>query len=318
VRRLKLFVLLSVTCLLCACAKGPDKKFQLATQGLLSGALSTNAELAVIGSVHHGGSLWDLKRNERLFDWNHASGELSSIRTTSISGNAKYAVTTVEDSMVLWSTESGKYKQFWQAPQRIISITLNWDGSKALMGLRDGTVSYFDMKRGISIHNFKHEAEVRITALSKDGLTGISGSDDKTAKVWDLKKGALIFSMPMSNQIKNVAISASGKLAFSTAQREDSIVWDTKTGKVKFRSPNRYTNYTTSTFSEDEKYLTVGTFQGEIKRWEIKSDKETGAWQAAPRKAYGGAASKSIISIVDIKNKIVVLTSDGMTQTFKP
>jgi WD40 repeat protein len=318
VRRLKLFALLSTACLIASCTKGPESQFQLATQGLLSGALSHNAELAVIGSIHHGGSLWDLKKNERLFSWNHAAGELSSIRAASISGNGKYAVTTVEDSMVLWSTETGKSKQFWQAPARIISITLNWDGSKALMGLRDGSVNYFNMNSGSSIHNFKHGAEVRSTGLSKDGLTGISGSDDKTAKVWDLKKGALIFSMKLSNQIKNVSISASGELAFTTAQREDSIVWKTKTGDIKFRSPNRYTNYTASTFSEDESYISVGTFQGEIKRWNIETGKETGNWQAAPRKAYGSAASKAISSIVDTKKKIIVLTSDGLTQTFKP
>jgi len=318
VQRLKLFALLSVTCLLFACSKGPEKQFQLATQGLLSGDLSQNAELAVIGSVHHGGSLWDLKRNERLFAWNHAAGELSSIRAAAISGDGKSAVTTVEDSMVLWSTESGKSKQFWQAPSRIISITLNKNGSKALMGLRDGSVSYFDMNKGFSIHNFKHQAEVRITGLSEDGLTGITGSDDKTAKIWDLKKGALVYSMALTNQIKNIAISASGKLAFTTAQREDSIIWDTTTGETKFSLPNRYTNYTASTFSEDETYLSLGTFQGKIKRWNIKSGTETASWQASPRKAYGGAASKAIISIADLQNEIVVLTSDGLTQTFKP
>jgi len=317
VRRLKLFALLSTACLIASCTKGPETQFQLATQGLLSGALSYNAELAVIGSIHHGGSLWNLKNNERLFSWNHTAGELSSIRAASISGNGKYAVTTVEDSMVLWSTETGKSKQFWQAPSRIISITLNWDGSNALMGLRDGTVSYFNMNKGSSIHNFKHEAEVRSTGLSKDGLTGITGSDDKTAKVWDLKKGALIYSMPLNNQIKNVAISASGELAFTTAQREDSIIWKTKTGDIKFRASNRYTNYTASTFSEDESHLNVGTFQGEITRWNIESGKETGKWQAAPRKVYGGAASKAISSIIDSNNKIIALTSDGLTQTFK-
>jgi WD40 repeat protein len=317
VRRLKIFAILSTACLIASCAKGPETQFQLATQGLLSGALSYNAELAVIGSIHHGGSLWDLKKNERLFSWNHAAGELSSILATSISGNGKYAVTTVEDSMVLWSTKTGKSKQFWQAPDRIISITLNWDGSKALMGLRNGSVNYLNMKNGSSIYNFKHEAQVHSTGLSKDGLTGITGSDDKTAKIWDLNKGALIYSMKLKNQIKNVAISASGELAFTTAQREDSIIWKTKTGDIAFRSPNRYTNYSASTFSEDESYLSVGTFQGEIKRWNIKSGKETGNWQASPRKAHGGASSKAISSIVETKKNIVVLTSDGLTQTFK-
>ena len=317
-RRLKLFALLSIVFLIVSCTKGPETDVQLATQGLISGALSQNAELAVIGSIHHGGSLWDLKKNERLFSWNHAAGKLSSIRAASISGDGKRAVTTVEDAMVLWHTETGKPEQFWQAPSRIISITLNQDGSKALMGLRDGSVSFFNMTNGSSIYQFKHDAEVRATGLSQDGLTGITGSDDKTAKVWDLSKGALIHSKQLNNQIKNVAISASGARAFTTAQREDAIVWQTKTGEIEFSVPNRYTNYTASTFSDDESHLSVGTFQGKIKRWHISSGDEDGTWQASPRKAYGGAASKAITSIVDNKGTLTILTSDGLAQTFSP
>jgi WD40 repeat protein len=317
VRRLKSFLFLATSCLLLACAQGPETQLQVATQGLLSGDISPNGELAVIGSIHHGGSLWDLKNDERLYAWNHAQGSLSSIRATSISGNGKFAVTTVENSMVLWDTVSGKSIQFWEAPDRILSITLNWDGNKALMGLRDGRVSYFDMKRGQAIHNFKHQAEVRITDLSKDGSIGLTGSDDKTARIWDLKQGVEIFAMTLTNQIKNAALSPSGALAFTTAQREDSLVWETKTGKTRYKLANRYTNYTASVFSENEQFLSAGTFQGEVKRWHIATGEETNAWQATPRKAYGGAASKAILSIVEVSGKIAVLTSDGMLQTFK-
>ena len=317
-RNLKLFSLLLLTCTLLACSKGPSESKQLATQGLLSGALSPTADLAVIGSVHHGGSLWDLGKKERLFDWNHAKGQLSSIRASSISGNGKLAVTCVEDNMVLWDTVTGQSKSFWQAADRIQSITLNKDGSRALMGLKDGTVSYFDMKNGVDIHNFSHQAEVRTTDLSEDGLIGITGSDDRHAKVWDLKKGIEIGSLTLENQVKTVAISPSGQLAFTTAQREDTVVWEIKTGKKKFRLKNRYINYTTASFSKDERFITAGTFQGEIKRWSIASGEEVNKWQAKRRKAYGGSSSKAIIDVIDLKNKVVALTSDGLFQTFKP
>jgi len=318
VQLIKLFFLVLLYSALIACSKGPSSFKQLATQGLLSGELSPSAELAAIGSVHHGGSLWDLKKKERLYNWNHAKGELSSIRAASISGNGKRAVTCVEDAMVLWDTQTGKSKQFWQAPDRIQSIKLNEDGSRALIGLKDGTVSFFDMNKGSPIHRFSHSAEVRSTDLSKDGLIGITGSDDKTAKIWDLKKGVEIQSLTLQNQIKTVAISSSGKLAFTTAQREDTLVWDTHTGKEKFKLKNRYTNYTTATFSKDEKFVSAGTFLGEIKRWNIKTGKQVNSWQAKPRKAYGGSSSKAIVDIIDLKSRVVALTSDGLTQTFKP
>ena len=309
-----LFILL----ILIACTEGPLSKKQLAVQGLLSADLTPNGSAAVIGSIHHGGSFWNLKKKERLFDWNHAKGEMSSIRASSVSGDGSKAVTCVEDNMVLWDTATGQYKQFWQSSSRIESISLNKDGSKALMGLKDGTVSYFDMNRGSPIYNFKHNAEVRSTDLSEDGSLGISGSDDNTAKIWNLKTGKVLHTIKLKNQIKTVAISASGQYVFTTAQREDAIVWITQTAKEKLKLKNRYTNFTTATFSKNDKHLILGTFQGEIKRISIKSGKELNTWQASPRKSFGGASSKAILALAEHKKKVTAITSDGMMQTFKP
>lgn len=315
---IKIITLIAITLSLSACSKGPEDTIQLATQGLLSGALSEDGNQAAIGSIHHGGSLWDLHNKERLYAWNHAKGSLSSIRAASISGNGKLAVTCVEDTMVLWDTQSGKAMQFWQAPDRILAIKLNAKGDRALAGLRNGKVIFFDMNRGTSIFNFDHQAEVRMVDLNYDGSTGISGSDDKTAKVLDLVKGKEVRSLTLNNHIKTVALSPSGSLAFTSSQREDTEIWETLTGKVVFKFANRYTNYTSAAFTEDEQYLSAGTFQGKISRWQIATGKETQTWQAKPRQAYGGANSKAILDIIDLSSEIVALTSDGQMQRFIP
>ncbi|WP_082865345.1 MULTISPECIES: WD40 repeat domain-containing protein [unclassified Oleiphilus] len=302
---------------LAACAEGPTSSKQLATQGLLSGELSPNGYLAVIGSVHHGGSFWNTKKKERLYDWNHKSGEYSSIRASAVSGDGKRAVTCQEKDLVLWDATNGKSLQFWQAADRIEAISLNQDGRRALLGLRDGTVNYFDLDRGMAIHSFKHNAPIRATDLSEDGAVGISAGDDNIAKIWNLKTGKEQYALSLNNQIKTAAISDSGKLAFTTSQREDALVWDTKTGKSKFKFKNRYINYTSADFSDDEKYLTLGTFQGVISKFNIKKGTEVKTWQAEPRQAYGGASSKAIIDVIDQKSNVIALTSDGMLEVFK-
>lgn len=300
-----------------ACSEGPTVVFPLAKQGLLSGAISQDASSALIGSIHHGGSYWDLQKKERLFNWNHESGKMSSIRATAISKDGSKALTAVEDNLVLWSTTTGKYEQFWQADDRILSIAVNASGNRALMGLRNGTVSYFDLDRGMAINNFKHFAEVRKVALSKDGKIGISASDDKTVKVFDLNKGSEIHTKSMSNQIKTIAISDSGTLVFATAQREDSIIWDISADKIIHNKHNRVTNYTSADFSDNERTLSLGTFTGAIIRLDVKTGEQVNKWQAKPRQAYGSAASKSIIDIVDNDKTVSALTSDGMFEVFE-
>lgn len=308
-----IFLCLALT----ACAEGPSSSKQLANQGLLSGELSPKGDFAVIGSVHHGGSFWNTKKKERLYDWNHQTGAYSSLRASAISGDGKRAVTCEEKNLVVWDTSNGKSLQFWQAADRIETVSLNESGRRALLGLRDGTVSYFDLDRGFAIHSFKHSASVRATDINADGSVGISAGDDNIAKIWNLKTGKEQYSLSLKNQIKTAALSDSGQLAFTTSQREDALVWDTKTGKVKFKLKNRYINYTTADFSDDEKHLTLGTFQGMIIKHHIKKGTELKSWQAKPRKAYGSASSKAIIDVIDQKSKVIALTSDGMLEVFK-
>lgn len=306
----------SFVLLLCACAKGPDDTAQLATQGLLSGEISPGGDMAVVGSIHHGGSLWNLTNKERLFDWNHKSGGFSSLRAAAISGNGKVAVTSEEDAFVVWDTVTGESKNFWQASDRVLSVKLNWKGDKALIGTSKGEASYFDLVTGAALQTFNHSAEIRDVDMDKEGTIGLTASDDKTASIWDLKSGENIRTITLTNHIKTAALSPSGKLAFITSQREDAVILDVDTGEKVFSLTNRYTNYTTATFSENEEYLSAGTFQGEVKRWSIKGGAEVAKWQAKPRQAYGGANSKSIISIVDAGNSLLVLTSDGQYQSF--
>ncbi|WP_406803117.1 WD40 repeat domain-containing protein [Alkalimarinus alittae] len=320
-RALKLLALSLIVLTIVGCGeKGPESKTELAVQGFLSGDISRDGRYAVVGSIHHGGSLWDVAKKERMFDWNHAAGEKSLIRHVSISGDGTLAATTVEDNVVLWETATGKSVAFWKAPARISALKLSWDGRYALLGMINHQAMYFDMNAGSRVFTFEHNAEVRSVDLSDDGLLGITGADDLTAKVWDLQNGDLLHQFNHRNQIKTVAISGKGKYGFTTSQREDSIIWDLKTGESVLKLPNRYTNFTAAQFSEDESKLLLGTFQGVLSIMTLPSGSVESTWQASPRKAYGGASSKAVVAAVFSQKPggVIALMSDGMLQAFEP
>jgi len=305
----------AATLVLTACTKGPDAGFQLAQQGLLSADLSSDGSFAIIGSVHHGGSLWDAKRNERLFSWNHRPEGFSSFRTVALSGDATIAVTTEEKSIGVWSTESGKSLGFWQARDRVLAIDIDQKGQRALIGLRDGGLDYLDLRTGQVLQQLNHEADVRSVALSSDGSIGISGSDDFSAKTWDLSRGALIETLTLRNQIKQVAVSNDGELAFTSAQREGAFIWESRSGKTVTAIESRYTNYSSARFSEDGKQLLLGTSGGQIEVRDVQSGAQQSLWQAKPRKSFGGASSKAILSVSEA-GKVFALTADGMIEQF--
>lgn len=299
--------------------KGPSSTAELAIQGFLSGDLSRDGRYAAVGSIHHGGSLWDVAKKERLYDWNHAAGEKSLIRHISVSGDGTLVATTVEDNVVLWNVATGQSEAFWKAPARITALKLSWDGRYALLGMLNHRAMYFDMKAGSRVFTFDHTAEVRSVDVSDDGRTAITGADDFIAKVWDLETGNMLHQFNHQNQIKTVAISSQSKYGFTTSQREDSIVWDLATGKSVLKLPNRYTNFTVATFSDDEDQLLLGTFQGELSILSLPSGAVESTWQASPRKAYGGASSQSVIAAVFSQKRggVIALMTDGMLQTFE-
>jgi WD40 repeat protein len=315
----RLICLFALSILLGGCsAQGPDKTYQYATQGLLSGDISKDGRYAVIGSLQNGGSFWDIQGFKRLYDWNHKAKTNSLILTSAISADGRRAITTEEDTMVLWDTTTGKSLQFLKAPSRVYSIALSKDGHFALAGMRDNKAIYFDLQKGLQLFTFSHSAEVRSVGLSEDGKLAITAGDDMTAKVWELDKGKLVHTFKQKNQIKTVAISPKGRYAFTTSQREESIVWDVKTGKALFKLPNRYTNFTTAVFSADGSRLLLGTFSGLIEEVSTDKGEVIKKWQAKPRKLYGSGLSKAIISVGFASNgkNVLALTSDGMLEEF--
>lgn len=302
----------------CDSGKPASNTWKYAVQGALSGDISRDGKLALVGSIHHGGSLWDIAKNERLYNWNHKQGEYSTLRAVAISADGTAAATAEGDAIVLWDATTGKYKAFWKAPDVILSLCLSADGRFGLMGLRNNTASYFDLVRGGGVYTLSHQAEIRGIDLSVDGKWAITGSDDMQVKVWSLADGKEVFAYEHSNQIKTVAISADGKFAFSAAQREDAIIWDLKTKKPLSTLGYHYENFTAARFSAKGEQLLLGTFQGQIYLVDTQTGKELKRWHSKEGKLLGGASSKSITAVAFGKQgEYLALASDGIMGLYK-
>lgn len=295
----------------------PVDTLQVAVQGLISGALPSTSDLAVIGSVQHGGSLWNTVSKQRQFNWNHRAGEYSSLRAVGIAGNGKVAATAVDADIVIWDAVSGKSVNFWRAPDKVMSMALDHHGQFALLGLQNSQAVYFDMRRGLAVYEFQHEAEVFGVSLSRNGELAMTGSDDRTARIWRLSDGALLHKFEHGNQVKSVALSADGELAFSAAQREDAVIWDVASGDAKARLDFRYENYTAARFTEDSSKVVVGTFRGDIYMVSTRSGGKLNHWTAKHRKLLGPASSAAILDVaISADNTLVALSSDGLLQYF--
>ena len=264
--------------LLSACDSGmaPTKSWENASVGSYSAAISSDASKAIIGSINHGGSLWTLRNNERLFDWNHKQGEYSNIIASGFSPEGNFALTADHQTMVLWNTRDGKALTFWTAPNEVMSVDLTPNGDYALLGLEDYSAVLFDVKRGGIQRTFYHDDRVLAVDLSADGNLAISGSEDETAKLWDVNSGKALHTWQHSDEVVTVAISDKGDKAFSVAKYDRAVLWNTRTGKAIGELPlrpsavKRGQAFTSARFSADGRYLLTGDTDRNVQLWDTR------------------------------------------------
>ncbi|MBM6551031.1 WD40 repeat domain-containing protein [Marinomonas ostreistagni] len=230
-RALKSATLAGLVLGLVACsAEEPVSVTSMAVQGLYSAALSDNGSGSLIGSIQHGGSYWRNTPSQRLYNWNHASGEYTPLVSVDIDPSGDYAATGGERTMVLWSTVTGESVGFWNTPGDIKSVKLTRNGDFALVGMDDQTARYFDVKNGGVRHVLRMGSVIRSVDVTPDGRYALTGDDLYQVVLWDLRTGEPQQTWQLDNNIATVKLSNDGAYAFAAAQLGDAKVWSTLTG----------------------------------------------------------------------------------------
>jgi len=315
-----LLILLLTATLLSACGEGdkPSKSWEVAAKGSHSAALSADGKLAIIGSIHHGGSLWAVEKNERLFNWNHKEGEPTTIVAAAFSPDNRWAVTASPYDLVLWDVKTGEALRYWTAPGEILAVDLTPNGNYALLGLSDHTAVLFDIKKGGIRRTFVHDNRVRSVALSKDGKVAITGSEDETARTWDITTGKPLAPFQHGDAVQVVTLSPNGKVAFSVSKYDRAAFWNPKTGKHMGDIPlqsfavQRGLTFTSARFSSSGGYLLTGTADRLVQLWSVKKRKEINSWAVPKRDAWKPtSASIEALSFSKKKGTFYTVASNG-------
>lgn len=266
---------------LSACTSGgdPDEKWDTAKQGVFSAALQANGDYALIGSIHHGGSFWQLQPLERLYNWNHEAEQQSNIIAAAISDNGNYAATAELRRIVLWNTQDGEAFWMWQAPADIEDMALDNDGQLALLGLRSYEAALFDIQNGGVQRRLDHEGIVQAVDMTPDRRFAITGGDDSLVKVWDLQTGDVLHEWRLQNQIRTVAISDDGRLGFASSHRDESYIWDLQSGESVAQLDIGAGHFLAARFSNDNASLVTGASSGQVHLWQTQDGSLQQTWK---------------------------------------
>lgn len=287
--------LLCSALLLTGCGTGDDPESwqEYTAQGIYSATLSPDGNHAIVGSTQHGGSYWDTRRHERLYDWNHKQGDYTNIVDSSFSPDGRFAATASSIDLVLWNTDDGKPIWYWIAPSEVLSIALSTNGDYALLGLANHQAVYFDIKNGGIRRTLLHPARIRSVALDSGSGLALTGADDYTARLWEMSSGEELHSISFDNTVDTVELSDDGRFAFSSATLDKAYIWDTRSGQILHTLSGdemlwkKRISYISARFSSDGSQLLTGSASGSVQLWDVSSGKELRKWQTKKRDAYG-------------------------------
>ncbi len=300
------------TSLLSACGeiqKTPYKKESVAHQGAFSIRFSEHGKNAIVGSIHNGGSLWRTSPLDRIYDWNHQSGEQSNILSSAFSANGEFAATADHRTIVLWKRKTGQAVSYWNAPGNIKDMALSKSGTYALLAMQDYTATLFAIQSGGVKLRLPHAGIVYDVSMDSSNKLAASASDDLTAKIWQLPKGTLLHTLKHGNQVRTAELSPDGRYLFTSALRETGKIWSVKTGKLMLEIGKPRGHYQAVRFSGNGQWLLTGSSSGMIELWSLKDGKRRKKWHLQTQKLFGGHAQVEDVAFNG--SAVIAAGSDG-------
>lgn len=303
----------------CSDTGKPSGSWEIAAQGLFSGALSGDAEFAVVGSLNHGASLWGTAEHERLFNWRHQNGQFVELASAAFSPDGSRAVTTDPGTLVLWNTATGESLGYWATPGAVLDVALFADNRNILLGLDNHSALVFDATNGAYRQTLIHEGPVGAVAVNPVAPFALTGSEDFTAVYWNLDNAQPVHIYQHDSPVRAVALSSTGRYAFTAAQGSLVAVWDNRMGTLVHKIHNGLNHGVVSArFSDDERFLAVGYTSREVALYEISTGERVRSWDTGVRgQMHARGGTVLAIAFSTRSNALLALTGDGRLLGFQ-
>jgi WD40 repeat protein len=123
--------------------------------------------------------------------------------------NRFLAATTLCGQSVVWNASTGRRVSAFADAVPVSLTDFASDDAHLAVGLNDGTVALWDVRRGRLVHVLAgHTSAIGIVAFSPDAKQVLSTSFDGTSRVWDTASGRVLRVFPVAG---GAVFSADGK-----------------------------------------------------------------------------------------------------------
>lgn len=297
------------------CGSDALRTVALAAQGAYTATLSVDGNLALIGSLNHGASLWNSQRHERLFDWNHSAGDFTPLTAAALSANGAHAATADPRTLVVWDTTSGESTGYWATPSSVMALAIDNDGRRVLMGLEDHSAVLFDAGSGAHLLTLLHDGPVTQVALTLDGETAMTASEDGTARIWNLQSGETLFETTAGGPIRTAALSLDGRWLVTAARNAEVDLFDLRAGTRRAQLHRRNPGIVSARFSRSGGLLALGLVNRAALIYTVANGQLEQRLRLPNKPTLGGGGRAILDLAFGTPTGLYAITGDGQLST---
>ena len=303
----------------------PVEQIEQSVQGHFDADLSDKGRFALVSSILHGASYWDLQNKERLYNWNHQDNQFSQIDHVSLSANGRIAITNVQTNLVFWSGRTGQSIDFWQLPSQVNCIDQNNNGALAIVGMENGASFLIDVVQKGFLHKIYMEHSISACALDeKSGLFAL-GSEAGLIEVYRFSKPIKdsdqpidplkkILTLSYDSPITHIQVSDSRNILLLAAQHDRLQIHDLTTQEILVDEALRNASLSTSYLNGDD-FLMLGYSNRTVELRDVKTFDTVKSFRIAKRNPWK-PQGVFIQALSMLNNRIYVTSSDGITSVF--
>jgi WD40 repeat protein len=317
------FSLLPLFMVLTACeptSKQPVSRQLHAVEGAYAAFISHDASLSIVSTIHHGISLWDLKKNALLFNWYQQQDSADNlVLATVISADNQFSLTASRTNFALWNNTTGQSEGYWKISEsNIRDIALSNQGRHILIGQSNGKVVHITLSSGRRLEFLGHSEKINSVDMLPNGRVAISGGNDFIAYVWDTKSGQVIYRFNHPSRVTKVALDPKGRYAFTADSKKMATIWDLKTGKAisSLQYSNRQEVFSSVRFSDDGTQLLTGAPSRKVSVWDIATGRRLSYWRVTPRDDMRPAGAVVYSAAFSDNGTVITESSSGYAETW--
>jgi len=213
-----------------------------------------------------GEAIWDLESGQELFNLERGS-PIPALVAFSPDGSL-LALARLDQGVKLVDTTSGEVTHTFEVgeDQRTKRMEFSPDGSLLAAGVIDGTIRIWDVESGKIVQTLHYRGETDIHDLAYSGDGNFLAATGRLPKsiLWDTHSGDVLHTFPMRDNGLGIDFSPDGSLLAVSGGAERSILLFELPGGKLIQTLDLGEQSLAVTFSPDGRYLTAGTFDGQI------------------------------------------------------